>query len=64
MSENEELLASFTEHCRKYPTERFWQALRNWSGRNYVLVCDNKDLVRGEYSDTFYWRRKDSGGPT
>lgn len=63
-TEASELLQSFIEHCKQYPTERFWQALRNWSGRNFILACDNKENIgAGEYDDTFYWKTKDGKKP-
>jgi len=37
---NSEVLASFVAYCRAYPELRFWQALRNWSGYNFVLVSN------------------------
>lgn len=53
-SESEKLLKEFTAHCEANPTERFWQALRNWSGHNFVLV--SKDRLGVGSKDTFYWR--------
>ena len=54
-TENSELLALFTAHCRAHPTERFWQALRNWSGQNFILASKNPE---SHYEDTFHWRGK------
>lgn len=31
-NKNKEQLDSFTKYCELYPEQRFWQALRNWSG--------------------------------
>jgi hypothetical protein len=45
---NNELLESFTIFCKAYPEQRFWQALRNWSGNFFILINDGK-----ETSDTF-----------
>jgi len=52
-------LDSFVKYCKKNPEERFWQALRNWSGYKFIYgsyednnmaeVCSKK-LVE----DTFY----------
>jgi len=56
--ENKKLLESFTDYCNKYPKERFWQALRNWSSYNFILVADDHDFENGEFKnikDTFYW---------
>jgi hypothetical protein len=55
MMENSELLNDFVGYCMAHPTERFWQALRNWSGGSFILLEDQK----GEAHDTFYWKSKD-----
>lgn len=48
-SRNSELLGSFTQFCHTFPEQRFWQALRNWSGNDFILAS------RGtETKDTFY----------
>jgi hypothetical protein len=56
-----ETLDDFVAYCRSHPSERFWQALRNWSGHNFILVSPSKDAPRLtlEYRDTFYWSKKD-----
>ena len=36
MTRNSEVLASFVAYCTAHPSERFWQALLNWSGLNYI----------------------------
>ena len=51
---NSKLLEDFTRYCQKYPEQRFWQALRNWSGYPFVLVSDTKKTT-----DTFFWEGKD-----
>lgn len=62
---NSEVLASFVEYCRAHPTERFWQALRNWSGRSFILASSPNNsllpttLAQGDVDDTFYWEWKD-----
>lgn len=51
---NSKVLNDFIEYCSGHPTQRFWQALRNWSGADYV------NFVRGTWElDTFYWENKD-----
>jgi hypothetical protein len=35
---NAKTLASFVSYCKAHPSERFWQALRNWSGFKFVWV--------------------------
>ncbi len=47
---SEETLESFIKHCKDNPQQRFWQALRNWSGYSYVYVDTDDGLA-----DTFYW---------
>jgi len=51
---NKKVLADFVKYCKKYPEQRFWQALRNWSG------ADSVTFTRGTWDeDTFYWDKKD-----
>lgn len=52
MNKNEKLLKSFTEYCNKNPELRFWQALRNWCGWNFIYVTRN---IIDDGEDTFYW---------
>lgn len=59
MTRNSELLMSFAAYCNENPEQRFWQALRNWSQHPFILAARDKDLVRGDYEDTFYWEGKD-----
>lgn len=56
MTRNSEVLADFIKYCEDHPTERFWQALRNWSDHNFILV--SKDLDGDDFKDTFYWEGK------
>ena len=52
-------LANFIKHCEEHPQERFWQALRNWSGWPFIYVSENapyENVV--ELTDTFYWEGK------
>ncbi len=37
-NKNEEVLASFSIYCHLHPEERFWQALRNWSGHAFIFA--------------------------
>ena len=34
---SEDKLWSFVHYCYQHPTERFWQALRNWSGYWFIF---------------------------
>ena len=57
MKKNEELSKSFAKYCQEHPQERFWQALRNWSG--YAFVCVSHVFPSGtDIQDTFYWEGK------
>jgi len=49
-SRNQDKLNSFFEYCLLHPEERFWQALRNWAGVNFVGVSND----RKKWTDTFY----------
>ena len=54
---NSAVLADFVGYCKSNPTQRFWQALRNWSAYNYI--CTSNRHINGAYNDTFYWEGKD-----
>ncbi len=58
MSKNKDLLTDFIKYCVDHPQERFWQALRNWSGFAFVGVSNS--LINGKpvYHDTFYFEEK------
>lgn len=58
-------LLSFIEYCVEHTDERFYQALRNWSGHNFILYSTHWELEMlnekwakkhkdFEYGDTFY----------
>lgn len=56
-TKNQEKLFSFMEYCLQHPELRFWQALRNWSGKAFILKANDYDIKTGEYkqiSDTFH----------
>lgn len=58
MNKNQNTLQSLTEYCEAHPEQRFWQAVRNWSGYNFVYVSDflaELDPV----VDTFGFQEKD-----
>ena len=52
-----ETLASFVTYCKSHPSERFWQALRNWSGFAFIFADNDKHERSGK--DTFYWEGRD-----
>ena len=54
-SKNQEKLDSFIAYCLGHPEERFWQALRNWSGKKFILIGeDEKWMEIDTVRDTFY----------
>jgi hypothetical protein len=56
---NSDTLADFVAYCEAHPTERFWQALRNWCGRNFIFVSE-QSLSSSGADDTFYWEDRTS----
>lgn len=59
MTRNQKLLEEFTAYCQANPEQRFWQALRNWSGADSIWWFDPaEDGDHGEGCDTFYWEGK------
>lgn len=57
---NSIILSDFIEYCREHPDERFWQALRNWSGRSFIFAFVNgSNFCCSQFfhtiEDTFYW---------
>ena len=61
MSKNSDLLKEFVSYCEAHPEYRFWQALRNWCGKPYVIVSNALPIDAGferSWQDTFYWNGK------
>lgn len=56
MNKNQKLLADFILYCVEHPHERFWQALRNWSGFNFVWVSSTHETHT--LQDSFYFEGK------
>jgi len=56
-NQNEKVLKDFIKYCERHPEYRFWQALRNWSGFNFIL---GSILPSGSNSsfDTFYFTKR------
>lgn len=55
-------LKSFIKYCEENPGERFWQAIRNWSGEPFIYASnvDSSEIeippeAKAYLSDTFYW---------
>jgi len=58
-TENSELLESFVRYCQEHPDQRFWQALRNWSGYPFILGSDGSAGFEKTYEiDTFELRNR------
>jgi hypothetical protein len=58
-TKNSEMLRDFIDYCVDHPEERFWQALRNWSGWHLVMVSNDSDATDNHaIEDTFYWEGK------
>lgn len=54
---------AFIKYLKEHPEERFWQAVRNFSGFLFVRVKDidaDGDTILDE--DTFYWEGRDHNG--
>lgn len=56
-SKNMLLLFSLMDYCYEHPNERFWQALRNWAGVNYICAADVLPDSR-DIRDTFHWESR------
>jgi hypothetical protein len=54
---NKETLNDFVKYCEENPKQRFWQALRNWSGFKFVWVSDS-NMINDTLQDTFYFENK------
>ncbi len=52
---SQDLLEDFTQYCKAHPHERFWQALRNWSGWGFIWA--SKEFDPRDAVDTFYWEK-------
>jgi len=51
--ESQDLLMNFLSYCHDHPRERFWQALRNWSGA-YAIRYSSQKVGLADV-DTYYW---------
>jgi hypothetical protein len=57
-NKNRDTLNDFADYCFAHPELRFWQALRNWCGFNFVCVTDDGFDDKQRFIDTFYWKGK------
>lgn len=56
-------LISFMTYMKSHPDQRFWEALRNWSGWTFLWVSSSQESLEradrgergGSLHDTFYW---------
>jgi hypothetical protein len=62
---NSEVLAAFVAYCKANPSQRFWQALLNWSGCGFIFASGvplyeihSDSQASGVIKDTFYWEEK------
>lgn len=62
MSKNEVVLEAFFEYCVKHPEQRFWQAMRNFTGAKFILFADDIDVADPTKfvgcKDTFFFEHK------
>jgi hypothetical protein len=58
-----EVLMDFICFCHNNPDLRFWQALRAWSGQNFIFASetgphDLNTFSISDLKDTFWWGEK------
>jgi hypothetical protein len=57
-SKNQKVLNDFIKYCQENPNQRFWQALKNWCGYNFIFVSNHNPLknplIQEELIDTYY----------
>ncbi len=47
---------AFIKYLEEHPEERFWQAVRNFSGYGFILARNYSDAENDVSTiDTFYW---------
>jgi len=59
MIRSDPTLTNFIQYCQDHPEERFWQALRNWSGYYAIMAISKVAGIGGggevrQTHDTFY----------
>ena len=52
-SNNSKLLLSLVEYCQNNPDQRFWQALKNWSGASRIVY----EKYDNSQEDTYNWNK-------
>lgn len=53
VTRNSKVLTDFCKYCEEHPDERFWQALRNWSGYGKIFVTPIGDPMN--FINTYSW---------
>lgn len=54
---SQETKEEFVKYLEENPSERFWQAVRNFSGYAFIIASDHPPMEEGQL-DTFYWEEK------
>jgi hypothetical protein len=55
---NSEVLKAFVAYCEANPSQRFWQALLNFSGLPFILISNCPDPINtagSEIVDPYNW---------
>lgn len=61
---SEKTKQGFIKYMEEHPDERFWQAVRNYSGYSFIIASDELPIGENQ-ADTFYWEgltREDKDG--
>ena len=53
-SRNKLVREDFVRYCVEHPELRFWQALRDWAGYNYILATNQCPVFKNQ-EDTLKW---------
>lgn len=56
MIRDEKAKQSLIEYINDHPRERLWQAIRNWSGYNFIFAGNKLD--KSDAIDTFHLESK------
>lgn len=55
MNNTQEAVESFLEYVKANPSERFWQALLNWTGLPFIAISPKPPSeISPELEDTYY----------
>jgi hypothetical protein len=64
ITKNSVLAENFKMYCDLHPDERFYQALKNWSGAQFILTAQSVTIESGkkdvynDVEDTYNWEEK------